>query len=154
MVHLFTRFKILKYLSEDTFHTHFFNARRIQIPLLGRRSVNMSVEFLDAVRATQQVGSRFATWNENIFVHYWGPYIIMITHTVSTIKQHAYDVPVIPHALALRSNHKRLQLIRVERRQTLHRELLARICQYMCDKVPVVLSDDSYGGWLEESDSN
>ena len=152
--HPCARVKLLDDFREDTFHTHFFNARRFQIPFLGRRSVNMSVEFLDAARATQQVGSRVATWTENIFVHSWGPYPTMIPHTVSTIKRRAYYVHVTPHDLVLRANHERLRLIHVERRQTLHRELLARICQEMCDKVRAVLYDDSYDGWLEVSDSD
>ena len=88
-VHLSARFKLLDDFREDNFHTHFFNARRFQIPFLGHRSVNMSVEFLDAASATDQVGSRVATWTENIFVHSRGPYPTIIIHTVSTIKQHA-----------------------------------------------------------------
>ena len=100
-IHPSARVKILDYFREDTFHAHFFNAQQFQIPFLGRRSVNMSVEFLDAARATQQVGSRVATWTENIFVHSWGTYPNMITYTVSNIKRRAYDVLVTPHALAL-----------------------------------------------------
>ena len=95
-VHLSARVKLLEDFREDTFHIHFFNAQRFQIPFLGRRSVNMSVKFLDDARATQQVGSRVATWTENIFVNSLGPYPTMITHTISTIKRRAYDVPVTP----------------------------------------------------------
>ena len=84
-VHSSARVKLLDYFREDNFHTHFFNARQFHISFLGRRSVNTSVEFLDAACATQQVGSRVATWTENIFVHSWGPYPNMILHTVSTI---------------------------------------------------------------------
>ena len=51
------RVRLLDDFREDTFHTHFFNAQQIQIPLLCRISVNMSVKFLDAYRVTQQVGS-------------------------------------------------------------------------------------------------
>ena len=68
----------------------------------------MSVEFLDHACVTQQVGSRVATWTENIFVHSSGPYPTMIPHTVYTIKRRAYNVPVTPHALVLRANHERL----------------------------------------------
>ena len=102
----------------------------------------MSVEFLNAAHATQQVGSRVAYWTEKIFVHSWCPYPTMITHTVSTITRRAYNVPVTLHALVLRSNHKRLRLKRFEWRQTRHRDLLARICQDMCDEVRAALSDD------------
>ena len=95
-VHPSARFRLLDDFREDTFHTHFFNARRFQIPFLGRRSVNMSVKFTDAARATQQVGRRVASWTENIFVHSWVTYPNIIPHTVSTIKQRAYNVPVSP----------------------------------------------------------
>ena len=114
----------------------------------------MSVEFLDATRTTHKVGSFVATWTENIFVHSWGPYPTMIPHTVSTIARRAYNVPVTPHALVLRANHKRLRLKRFEWRQTRHRELLARIRQDMRDEVRAFLSDDSEKGWLKGSNSN
>ena len=39
-VHLFVRFQIRDDFTEDTFYTKFFNARQIQIPFLGCRSVN------------------------------------------------------------------------------------------------------------------
>ena len=153
-VHLSSRVKLLDYFREDTFHTHFSNVRRFQILFLGRRSVNTSVGFIHAAHATPQVGSCVATWTENIFVHSLGPYPTMITHTISTIKRRAYDVPVTPHDLVLGANHKRLRLKRVERRQTLHRELLARICQDMCDEVHAVLSDDSDDIWIKGSNSD
>ena len=120
-VHPSARVKLLDNFRENIFHTHFFNARRFQIPFLGHRSVNMSVEFLDGARATQQVGSRVATWTENIFVHSCGPYPNMIPHTFSTIKRRVFNVPVTPRALVLRSNHEHIRLKRVEWRQTHHR---------------------------------
>ena len=61
-VHLSSRVRLLDYFREDIFHAHFFNSRRFQIPFLGRRSVNMSVGFLNTSRATHQVGSRVASW--------------------------------------------------------------------------------------------
>ena len=61
-VQSYARVEILSDFREDSFHTHFFNAQQFQIPFLGRRSVNMSVKFTDAARATQQVGSRVASW--------------------------------------------------------------------------------------------
>ena len=153
-VHPSAGVKLPNNFKEGNFHTHFFNARQIQIPFLGCRSVNMTVKVLNAACATQRVGSRVATQTENICVHSWDPYPTMIPHTVSTIKRRAYDVPVTPHALALRANHERLQLIYVERRRTLHRDFLALICQEMCDKVRDVLSNDSDNSCLEESDSD
>ena len=50
--HLYARVELLDDFREDNFHTHFFNARQFQIPFLGRRSVNMSVDFLDVARTT------------------------------------------------------------------------------------------------------
>ena len=42
-VHPFARVQISNNFTEDTFYFRFFNARQIQIPFLGRRSVNESV---------------------------------------------------------------------------------------------------------------
>ena len=68
-VHLYTRIDLLYDFKEDIFHTHLFNARRFQIPFLGCRAVNESVEFLDVARTTQHVRIRFASWTKIISVH-------------------------------------------------------------------------------------
>ena len=153
-IHTSARIKLIDDFVGDNFNTHFFNVRTFQIPFLGRRSVNMSVEFFDAARATQQFRSCVTSWTENIFFHSWGPYPTMIHHTVSNITRRACDVTVTPHALVLRANHERLRLKRVEWRKTCHRELLARICQDMRDEVRAVLSNDSDDIWLEGSNSD
>ena len=70
-VHPYARVRLLSKFREDNFHTHFFNARRFQIPFLGRRAVNKSVEFIDVVRTTQHVGS-LVNYTSNISVHSWG----------------------------------------------------------------------------------
>ena len=44
---LYARFKLFDDFREDNFYYYFFNARRIQITFLGRRSVNMSVKWLN-----------------------------------------------------------------------------------------------------------
>ena len=54
-VHPYARVKFLSEFSKDTFHTHFFNARRLYIPFLGCRALNMSVNFFDVVRVSQHV---------------------------------------------------------------------------------------------------
>ena len=84
----------------------------------------------------------------------------MIPPTVSTITRRAYNVLVTFHGLVLQSNNERLRLKRVESRRICVEELLARICQDMCDKVRAdwgaALSDDSdyNDGWLKRSDSD
>ena len=70
-VHLYARVRLLSEFREDTFHTHLFISRRFQIPFLGRRALNNSVEFLDVVCTTQHIGSR-VNYTPNIFVHSWG----------------------------------------------------------------------------------
>ena len=90
-VHLYARVRLLSEFREDTFQTFFFNARRSQIPLLGRRALNDSVELLDVVRITQHVGS-CVDFTPNIFVHSWGINPTdMIPSNVSTITRRAYD---------------------------------------------------------------
>ena len=54
-VHPYVRFKLCSKFREDNFQTFFFNAQQFQIPLLGRRALNASVNFLDVVRVTQHV---------------------------------------------------------------------------------------------------
>ena len=54
-VHPYARVKLMSEFRTDTFHTHFFNARQLQIPFLGCGDLNMSVEFLDVVRVFQNV---------------------------------------------------------------------------------------------------
>ena len=44
-VHPYARVKLQSELREDTFQTLFFNAQQFQIPFLGRRALNASVEF-------------------------------------------------------------------------------------------------------------
>ena len=70
-VHPLARVQIRDDFTEDTFYTHFFNARKIQIPFLGCISMNRSFQWLDVPRAVPQAGSfcRVATWTENTFVY-------------------------------------------------------------------------------------
>ena len=167
-VHPYTRVELLSNFREDTSHTHFFNARQFQIPFLGCRAVNESVEFLDVARTNQHVRSCVASWNKNIFVHSWGLYPSIIPPNFSTITRRAYNLPVTFHGLVLRSNHGRLRLKSIESRRIRVEELLVRIRQYIRDevranvRVPVnnvlvdALSDDSDSddGWLMRFDSN
>ena len=59
----------------------------------------------------------------------------MIPANVSTITRHAYDPIHSFHGFALRSNHERLRLIRIELKRIRFEELLARILQAVCDDV-------------------
>ena len=56
-VHLFARVHIRDDFTEGNFYTIFFNAQKIRIPFLGRRSVNGSVQWLDAPHSAPQAGS-------------------------------------------------------------------------------------------------
>ena len=67
-VHSYARVKIRSEFREDTFQNFFFNSRRFQIPFLGRRALNASVEFIDVVCFAQHVGSR-VDYTPNIFIH-------------------------------------------------------------------------------------
>ena len=128
-VHLSSRVKLLDYFREDTFHTHFFNPRRFQIPFLGCRAVNESVEFIDVVRTTHHVGSCF-NYTPNILVHSWGINPTdMFPPNVSTITRRAYDPIVTFHGFVLWSNHERLRLKRIELKRIRVEEYLARIRQ-------------------------
>ena len=134
-VHPYARGKLLSELREDNFHTLFFNARQFQIPLLGRRAVNDSVEFLDILRTTQHVGIR-VDYTPNIFVHSWGVNPTdMIPANVSIITRRAYDPIVSFHGFVLRSNHVSLRLKRIALKRIRVEEYLARIYKDVRDEV-------------------
>ena len=167
-VHPYAMVRLLSEFREDTFHTHLFNSQRFQIPFLGRRALNDSVEFLDVIRTNQHVQSR-VNYTPNIFVHSWGINPTdMFPPNVSTITRRAYDPIVTFHGSVLRSNHERLRLKRIELKRIRVKEYLARIRQDVSDKVsanvcaPVnnalghALSDDSDSndGWLYRYDSD
>ena len=120
---------------EDSFHTHFFNSQIFQIPFLGRRALNNSVEFLKVVRTIQHIGS-CVDYTPNIFVRSWGVNLTdMIPANVSTITRRAYDPIVYFRGFILRSNHDRLRLKRIELKRICVGDYLARICQDIRDDV-------------------
>ena len=152
----------------DTFQSFFFNAQKFQIPFLGRRALNASVEFIDVIRVTQHIGSR-VFYTQNIFIHSRGVNPTdTIPANVSTITRRAYDPIRCFHRFVLRSNQKRLRLKKFELKRIRFEELLARIFQDFRDDVatnvcsPVnntlgnALSDDSDSddGWLDRYDSD
>ena len=167
-VHPCARVNICSEFREDTFQTFFFIARRFQIPFLGRRALNASVEFLDVVRVTEHVGSR-VDYTPNIFVHSWGVNPTdTITANVYTITWHAYDPICYFHGFVLQSNYERLRLKRIELKRIRFEDLLARIHQdvrddvaaNVCSPVNNALGDalsndsDSDDGWLDIYDSD
>ena len=134
-VHPHARVKLLFEFRKDTFHTHFFNARRFQIPFLGCRALNTSVKFLDVVRATHHVGSR-VDYTPNIFVQSWGVNPTdKILPNVSTITWRAHDPIRNFRGFVLQSNQIRLRLKRVELKRIRCEESLARIRKYFLDDV-------------------
>ena len=134
-VHPYARVKLLFEFRKYTFHTHLFNARRLQIPFLGRRALNTSFKFLDVVCVTHHIGS-LVDYTPNIFVHSWG---VNPTDTtppnVSTITRRDHDPIHTFHGFVLRSNHGHLILKRVELKRIRFEESLARIRQYVRDNV-------------------
>ena len=97
-VHPFARVQTSDNFTEDTFYSHFLNARQIQILFLGHIYVNGSVKWLDVTCAAPQAESSVTTWTENTFVYSWGSYPTVIPPNVSTIRQRAIeDVPVSLH---------------------------------------------------------
>ena len=146
-VHPYARFQISNDFIRETFHTHFFNALEVRIPFLGPRSVNGSVQWLDVPCPFGETGISAAAWTENTFVNSWGTNPTRIPNRPIRWRTTFPDVPINLHTAARCANHDLLWANRVDRRQTLQRELHARILLDICDKV---LSDDSNDGWLEE----
>ena len=87
-VHPFARVQIRDDFTAVTFYNEFFNARKIQIIFLGRRSINGSVQWLDDPRASPQAEffCQVTTWNGNTSAHSWVPYPNVILPDVSTIQ--------------------------------------------------------------------
>ena len=167
-VHPYARVKLRSEFREDTFQTFFFNARQFQIPFLGRRSLNASVEFLVVVRVTQNVVS-CVDYTPNIFIHSWGVNPTdTIPANVYTITRRAYDPIRYFCGFVLRSNYERLRQKQIELKRIRFEELLARILQDVRDDVvdnvfsPAnhalgdALSNDSDSDdrWLDTYDSN
>ena len=146
-VHLYVWVKISDKFIGETFHTHFSNAWEVQIPFLGRRSVNGSVQWLDVPQPFGETGIATAAWTENIYVNLWGANPTRIPNVPINRRATFTNVPIYLRAVARRSREKLLWDNRVERRKTLHRELHARI---LLDIREEVLSDDSDDGLLEE----
>ena len=67
-VHPYSWVQISNNFIGETFHTHFFNAREIRIPFLGRRYVNGSVQWIDVPRLFGKTGIATVAWTENTFV--------------------------------------------------------------------------------------
>ena len=70
-VHPFARVQISDDFIGETFSTHFFNAKAVWIPFLGRRSVNRSVLWLHVPRPFGKIRVATAAWTENIYVNPW-----------------------------------------------------------------------------------
>ena len=70
-VHPYAHFQISDDFTEDTFYSHFFNARQIWIPFLSRRFVNGSFRWLDVPRPFGKTVSLVAAWTENTYVNSW-----------------------------------------------------------------------------------
>ena len=146
-VHPYARVQISDDFIGETFHTHFFNARSFQITFLCRRSVNGSVQWLNFPQPFGETGIATAAWTENIYVNLWGINPTRIPDVLINQGATFPNVPINLHTVACCARDDILRYNRVERRQTLQKELHAQILSDIHDKV---LSNDSYDSWLEE----
>ena len=71
-VHPYARVKISDDFIGEIFYTHFFNAREVRIPFLGRISINGSVQWFNVPRPFGETGIATAAWPKNIYVKIWG----------------------------------------------------------------------------------
>ena len=145
----FGHFAIMWY--SDTHLKHFRGVRYVcllsRIPFLGRRSVNGSVQWIDV---SLPFGKHFIAtkaWTENTYVNSWGTNPTRILNAPIRRRTTFLNIPINLRAVARRTCHDRLWRNRVERRQTIHRELHAQILLEIRDEF---LYNDSNGGWLEE----
>ena len=133
-VHPYARVQIINNFIGKT---KLFNAQVVRIPFLGRRSVNISVQWLDVPQPFGETVIATASWTENIYVNLWGTNPTIIT-----------NVPINLEDFARRVRDDLLNTNRVERIQTLQQETIARCLSDPCDEV---LSDDDWleNGWFK-----
>ena len=126
-VHPYAQVQIRANFVGETFYSHFFNAKEIQIPFLGHISVNRRIQWIDVPRLFGETGIVTAAWTENTFVYGWGTNPTVIPNF--PIRRHTtfQSVPINPHAFVCQTNHDHLQGNFVETRQALKRELQTQI---------------------------
>ena len=124
-VHMFAQVQISDGFIGETFHTHVCNAKAVQIPLFGRISVNVSVNWLDVPWPFSETGVATAAWTENIYVNPW-----LIVDSPARIP-YGNPINLVAVAHCVRDN-----LLNI---QTLQRENIARC---LSDTRDEVLSND------------
>ena len=133
-VHPFARVRLFDDFCEDTFWTTLFNSRKCRIPFIGRRSMNVSVEFIHFADVTSD-STKDVVSTRNIFVHEWSSNPTMIGPTCSNYTCCAY-LPITSHkGFRQRCNHERLRLKWVKFKRVALECHLARVCQDMRDDV-------------------
>ena len=70
-VHLTARVKLFTLFDENTFQSTFYDSRRCRVPFIGRKGLNVSVEFIRYSDVTSDITSHIIS-TQNIFVHSWG----------------------------------------------------------------------------------
>ena len=126
-VHPFYLVQISDNFTTETFHTHFFNEKSVQIPFLVRISANGSVQWLDVSRPFGETGVATAAWTENIYVNPW--------LSVNSPARTPDDDPINLRAVARHVHDNLINANHVERIQTLKRETIARCLSDNCEEV-------------------
>ena len=85
----YARVELLSYFREDTFYTNFFNARRFQIPFLGRRAVNECRIFLlcpyNMFEVKSLIGLKTSSFTPGISILVWSPLMCLLSRDVHII---------------------------------------------------------------------
>ena len=118
-VHPYSRVQISNNFIGENFHNHFFNAQEVQevqIPFLGRRSVNGNVQWIDVPRPFGETGIATVAWNENTFVNSWGTKPTRIPNRPIRQRKTFPGFIINLRAVARCANHNRLWRNHVERR--------------------------------------
>ena len=138
-VHPFARIKISDNFSGETFHTDFVSTKELRVPLLGQRSVNGSVEWIDVPQPFFKTGVATAAWAENLYVNPW---------KITGSPARSQDNPFNLRDVARRARDDLLRDNFLERFQTLSRETLSRetLSRCLSDTRDEILSDDNWLG--------
>ena len=109
-VHPTTRIKLLDVFVEDTFRSIFYISQTCRVILIGRWSVNGSVEFIRFSNIVEDSTSDIIS-TRNIFVHCWGEYPTLIDTPCSRYTNRAYVLITSQTGFDKRCEHERLCLL-------------------------------------------
>ena len=133
-VHPTARFKLFTLFDENTFRSTFYDSRRFRVPFIGRKGLNVSVEFIRYSDVTSDSSSHIIS-TQNIFIYSWGQNLTMIGPTCSNYTCRSYVTIRWQEGFNKRCEHERRRLLFVERERIAFQRHLAMVRDEMSHDV-------------------